>query len=63
MQTWSTHNSAEVICEGCGAVYAVTVTKLPCRDSDSFNCEVCGHEINKWNSTSVPSYELVKKNS
>jgi len=60
MQTWKTQNAGEKTCEGCGAVYAVTVMRLPCRDSDSFRCEICGHEIDKWNSTNVPEYTLIR---
>jgi hypothetical protein len=63
MQTWTTQNAGEVICEGCGAVYAVSITRLPCRDSDYFNCELCGHEINRWNDTKVPSYTLIRGKS
>jgi hypothetical protein len=60
MQTWATRNAGEVICEGCGAVYAVSIYKLPCRDSDSFDCEVCGHKMKTWNSTMVPSFKFIR---
>ena len=60
VQTWGQEERGEHTCE-CGAVYKVTVHRFPMRDSDSFNCSVCGTQIAKWNSTEAPSYELVSK--
>lgn len=58
VNTWNTVNAGEEKCKKCGAIYTVTVTRLPVRDSDSFICEKCGELINKWNSTHSYYYEL-----
>jgi predicted Zn finger-like uncharacterized protein len=48
-------------CEECGAVYEVTYTKLPVRDNDSADCQVCGHQFRPWNTTKMPSFRLVSR--
>ena len=59
--TWKTEERGESTCSGCGAVYTRTVTRLPAKDQDSFCCSECGHEMDTWNSTYVPTYTLAKK--
>jgi transcription elongation factor Elf1 len=59
--TWSTYLDGTETCQKCNSVYEIRVTKLPARDSDYFNCEICGHQIDKWNSTESKSYRLLKK--
>lgn len=61
MGTWSNTNAGKETCPKCGSVYKVTIFKAPCRDSDYFNCEVCGFEMNRWNDTDIPSYTLVEQ--
>lgn len=61
--TWKSEEQSDSTCKKCGAVYKRTVTRLPARDQDSFSCTECGEELDKWNSTYVPSYTLVKKGS
>jgi hypothetical protein len=58
VQTWEFQKGPDEICDNCGAVYSVTITRLPVRDSDSFNCEICGQLVKKWNSTTSYNYEL-----
>lgn len=53
----------EHLCENCGARYAVSYSRLPARDSDCANCEVCRHEMAKWNDTFVPSFKLQRDGS
>jgi transcription elongation factor Elf1 len=60
-KTWSSEAAGDVTCEICGSVYAVTIQRFPARDSDSFNCTVCNHLLNSWNSTACPSYELKQR--
>ena len=57
-KTWASESADDEICEKCGTVYAVTIRRFPVRDSDSFNCGVCDHLMNTWNSTAYPTYTL-----
>ncbi|WP_072389481.1 hypothetical protein [Hyphomicrobium sp. CS1BSMeth3] len=61
VQTWGTGDGGTASCKKCGAEYKVTVKRFPMRDSDKFNCEICGELMNEWNSTQVPMYELISK--
>jgi hypothetical protein len=60
VQTWQKEQRPNETCTKCGAVYAVTVTRFPCRDQDSFHCKVCGQLMNEWNDTESPSYRLIQ---
>lgn len=40
---------SEQVCKSCGAVYEVTSHKLPVRDKDSIDCDICGAELIAWN--------------
>jgi hypothetical protein len=31
------------------------------RDQDSADCEVCGAELDSWNSTTYPSFTLIER--
>jgi predicted Zn finger-like uncharacterized protein len=48
-------------CPHCGALYAVTVSQLPKRESNSAKCAVCLQVMDKWDSASVPVYKLVHR--
>ncbi len=61
LKPWQTKPENDVACGQCGSVYEKTMQRFPMRDSDSFNCEVCGHRMDSWNSTSAPSYKLKEK--
>lgn len=63
VKTWSSEDAADAVCEKCGSVYAVRIHRVPMKDSDSFNCEVCGHLMNTWNATRIPEYKLKKAGS
>ena len=58
--TWRIVDAGEFTCS-CGAVYRKAIQRLPTRDSDSATCSVCGSEMDRWNSTRVPDYELVRR--
>lgn len=60
VQTWKTSPSERTACDRCGSIYAKTVTRLPVRDSDYFDCRVCGERMDSWNGTHVPAYALVE---
>lgn len=51
---------SDVTCPSCGREYRVSWISLPARDRDSQNC-ACGHELNRWNSSTIPFYELVSE--
>ena len=51
-----------VTCSKCGSVYEREYrTRLPAKDRDSYECDVCGQTIDRWNSTSIPSFKLVER--
>jgi hypothetical protein len=58
IQTWLSSEAEDFTCKSCGSVYAVSIHRLPAKDADSENCEVCGSVLQKWNSTRVPSFKL-----
>ncbi len=59
VSTWKTEDQGLVSCEKCGSRYQRTVTRVPMRDSDYFDCDVCGHRMDAWNSTTFPTYKYV----
>lgn len=61
--TWNTEEQGYTTCKHCGTVYILTVTRLPAKDHDSFNCEFCGNQIGKWNDTFSRKYSLKNNNS
>ncbi len=58
IQTWMSGKDADATCENCGSVYSMKIYRLPAKDSDFFNCAVCGHLMRKWNDTRVPEFTL-----
>lgn len=42
----------------CGAIYERTEVKFMARDKDTANCQVCGDELESWNSSRVPQFRL-----
>ncbi|WP_407170197.1 MJ0042-type zinc finger domain-containing protein [Bradyrhizobium sp. ORS 111] len=58
VQTWKTGPGEDHACPHCGAIYAVTIRRLPAKDRDDAPCVECGKELASWNSTSVPSFKL-----
>ena len=48
-------------CPHCSAVYSVTYTQTPFRDSDHATCDVCKNAMDEWNSATFPRYKLVKR--
>ena len=58
IKTWSSGEAPDFTCTQCGSVYTVVIHRLPAKDSDSANCEVCGQVLKKWNDTRVPSFTL-----
>jgi predicted Zn finger-like uncharacterized protein len=48
-------------CPHCGALYAVTYSRLPKSDGSSAKCVVCDHIMDGRKSTTVPIYNLVHR--
>jgi phage FluMu protein Com len=62
VQTWQTGSGSDHKCPHCSVVYQVTILRLPARDQDSANCDVCGKVMAEWNNTAVPSFKLKQSN-
>ena len=45
----------------CGAEYNRTDTKFLVTHKADASCEVCGAMLESWDSTHVPSFELIKR--
>ena len=45
-------------CPHCGALYAVTYSRLSTSDSNIARCVVCGQIMDKWDSTKVLIFKL-----
>ncbi len=58
MATWDITKSI-VECEGCGTKYQETKHQLPVREKGSYDCRVCGKEINRWNGGVDYSYSKI----
>jgi predicted Zn finger-like uncharacterized protein len=48
-------------CPHCGALYAVTHSRLSKSDSNVAKCVVCGKIMDKWESTDVRIFKLVHR--
>ena len=48
-------------CPHCGALYAVTYTRLSDIDSNVARCVVCAQIMDKWDSPKVPTFKLVHR--
>lgn len=59
VKVWQSASGGEVKCE-CGALYKKTLHRIPQKDSDYFDCNVCGERLDEWRSTTYPTYELIK---
>jgi uncharacterized protein (DUF983 family) len=46
-------------CPHCGALYAVTYSRLFSSDSNVARCVVCGQIMDKWDSTKVPTLQAM----
>jgi hypothetical protein len=44
---------------GCGAIYEWWEQKIPMRDKDTFECEVCGERLASWNSSRIQRFDLI----
>lgn len=58
MATWDFSKTDDKTCPKCGSVYEVKYHQVPVKDIDSFDCVVCGNELDRWKSTRYPIFEL-----
>jgi transcription elongation factor Elf1 len=58
VRTWGTEKGADFTCPHCGSIYETTLHRIPQRDKDNAICNVCGREMDSWNSTEYPVYQL-----
>jgi RNA polymerase subunit RPABC4/transcription elongation factor Spt4 len=49
---------ADETCPVCGSVYSVKIHRVHFRDSDNFNCSVCGNEMRNWSGALIYEYAL-----
>jgi predicted Zn finger-like uncharacterized protein len=48
-------------CPHCGALYSVTLSRLPKRDSNIAKCVVCTQTMDERDSTTLPVYKLIHR--
>ena len=48
-------------CPHCGALYSVTLSRLPKRDINIAQCVVCGQTMDERASTTVSVYKLIHR--
>lgn len=53
----------KITCEQCGSSYLLEEFRLPVRDRDSINCEVCGNKLKEWNEAKCWSATLLSRGS
>ena len=58
MATWDFEKSDDKTCAHCGTTYEVKYHQVPVKDIDSFDCLVCGQELDSWKSTRYPIFTL-----
>ena len=49
----------DVVCKKCGSEYSLGAQKIPVRDKDTLECEVCGETIFSWNEAKIWHATLV----
>jgi hypothetical protein len=45
----------------CGTVYERTEFVFMARDHDRTTCQVCGEELESWNSCHIPKFRLIER--
>jgi predicted Zn finger-like uncharacterized protein len=51
----------KIACDNCGSVYRLRYEKVPYKDSDFVNCEVCGTKVYSWNVSRTYYIDLLEK--
>jgi len=58
MATWGFEKGDDKTCSRCGSTYEVKYHQVPVKDIDSYDCVVCGLELDSWKSTRYPIFTL-----
>ena len=58
MATWDFSAGEDKTCTRCGSIFEVKYHQIPQKDIDSYDCEVCGLELDNWKTTRYPIYKL-----
>ncbi|MCE4226579.1 hypothetical protein HCU64_22815 [Methylobacterium sp. C25] len=53
-------STTQIKCK-CGALYQRVEDEQPLEEKGSFECGLCGKEIERWSSTHWPSFVLIEK--
>lgn len=48
-------------CSRCGSLYELTKVKIPLRDKDFLECDICGAKLISWNGGLMYTKKLIKK--
>jgi hypothetical protein len=48
-------------CENCGSKYELSFHKIPCRDQDSIDCEVCNTTLFSWSEHKIWTAKLLER--
>jgi transcription elongation factor Elf1 len=59
--TGSVAEGKSFFCPNCGALYAVTLSRRAKIESNVAKCLVCLQIMDRWNSSSVPTYKLIQR--
>jgi len=59
--TFKTVAGDDKTCAHCGSIYSTKIFNAPFKDNDACNCVVCGEVLDKWRSTSIPTYTLKER--
>ncbi|WP_370651091.1 MJ0042-type zinc finger domain-containing protein [Cypionkella sp.] len=58
VRTWNEGRGNDFACPHCHALYSVMTERLPARDRDTADCEVCGMKMSEWNGTEIRVFRL-----
>jgi predicted Zn finger-like uncharacterized protein len=51
---------SEVVCPKCGSEYSVKEIKIPMKDTDTEECEVCGEVLKRWHKSTTMYHVQLK---
>ena len=49
-------------CEKCKSKYELQEHSIMFRDKDSLECDICNHELHRWNGGCIWTAKLIEKN-
>jgi hypothetical protein len=54
-------NVKQIECKGCGSIFELRSVKVPMRDQDKIDCEVCGKVLHRWSQGKVWEAKLIER--